>query len=169
MVGYLSYFFDIQDFTDKIMVTLTTLLVIATLSSSIKSVSILVLLHKKMFAEILNFFSDFAHDLLLQTDRLLANSHHQFSRFVYDFSHLYCLFGLKIWKTTRKQNVSKWGQEWWNWLVENCTQAKFLWENFVSFDFRSCYVRFLVLCLEWIFKIDTVCFKIQLILVISAI
>ncbi len=36
-VGYLSYHFDVDNFTDRIMVTLTTMLVIATMTSSIQS------------------------------------------------------------------------------------------------------------------------------------
>ena len=39
MIGYLSLFFDIDNFTDKIMVTLTTLLVLATIMTSIQGVS----------------------------------------------------------------------------------------------------------------------------------
>ena len=37
-VGYLSLYFDVDNFTDRIMVTLTTMLVIATVSSSVSSV-----------------------------------------------------------------------------------------------------------------------------------
>ena len=37
-VGYMSYYFDIDDFTDRIMVALTTMLVIATTTSSIQAV-----------------------------------------------------------------------------------------------------------------------------------
>ena len=39
-VGYLTLFFDIEDFTDRIMVTLTTMLVVATITSSIQQVSV---------------------------------------------------------------------------------------------------------------------------------
>ena len=38
MVGYLSFYFDIDNFTDRAMVVLTTMLVIATITSSIESV-----------------------------------------------------------------------------------------------------------------------------------
>ena len=38
IVGYLSFFFDVENFTDRIMVVLTTMLVIATISSSIQQV-----------------------------------------------------------------------------------------------------------------------------------
>ena len=38
IVGYLSLFFDVENFTDRIMVVLTTMLVIATISSSIQQV-----------------------------------------------------------------------------------------------------------------------------------
>ncbi len=39
MVGYMSYYFRVDNFTDRIMVTLTTMLVIATITSSIQTVS----------------------------------------------------------------------------------------------------------------------------------
>ena len=38
LVGYMSLYFDIEDFTDRIMVTLTSMLVVATLLSAIQSV-----------------------------------------------------------------------------------------------------------------------------------
>ena len=38
-VGYLSFFFKLDNFTDKIMVTLTTMLVVATIMVSIQAVS----------------------------------------------------------------------------------------------------------------------------------
>ena len=38
VVGYLSLFFDIENFTDRTMVVLTTMLVIATILSSIQQV-----------------------------------------------------------------------------------------------------------------------------------
>ena len=37
-VGYLSFFFDVENFTDRIMVVLTTMLVVATITSSIQEV-----------------------------------------------------------------------------------------------------------------------------------
>ena len=37
-VGFLTLFFDVDNFTDRIMVTLTTMLVLATISSSIQAV-----------------------------------------------------------------------------------------------------------------------------------
>ena len=39
LVGFLSFFFDVDNFSDRIMVTLTTMLVLATLSASILEVS----------------------------------------------------------------------------------------------------------------------------------
>ena len=39
LIGYLSFYFDIENFTDRAMVVLTTMLVIATISSSIEAVS----------------------------------------------------------------------------------------------------------------------------------
>ena len=41
LVGFFSLFFEVDNFTDRIMVTLTTMLVIATVSSSVSSVSTL--------------------------------------------------------------------------------------------------------------------------------
>ena len=38
-VGYLSFFFHVSNFTDRIMVTLTTMLVVATIMVSIQAVS----------------------------------------------------------------------------------------------------------------------------------
>ena len=37
-VGYMSLYFDVDNFTDRIMVTLTTMLVVATIMTSIQSV-----------------------------------------------------------------------------------------------------------------------------------
>ena len=37
-VGYLSLYFSVTNFTDRIMVTLTTMLVVATIMTSIQSV-----------------------------------------------------------------------------------------------------------------------------------
>ena len=39
-VGYFSYFFDVDNFSDRIMVVLTTMLVLATVTTSIQSVSL---------------------------------------------------------------------------------------------------------------------------------
>ncbi len=39
-VGYMSYYFDLDDFNDRIMVTLTTMLVIATTTAAIQSVTV---------------------------------------------------------------------------------------------------------------------------------
>jgi hypothetical protein len=38
-VGFMTLFFDIENFTDRIMVTLTTMLVVATITSTIQSAS----------------------------------------------------------------------------------------------------------------------------------
>ena len=38
IVGYLSLFFELENFTDRIMVVLTTMLVIATITSSVQQV-----------------------------------------------------------------------------------------------------------------------------------
>ena len=42
MVGYLSFFFDLENFTDRAMIVLTTMLVIATITSTIQQVQIYV-------------------------------------------------------------------------------------------------------------------------------
>ena len=39
-VGFFSYFFDVDNFSDRIMVVLTTMLVLATVTTSIQSVSL---------------------------------------------------------------------------------------------------------------------------------
>ena len=39
-IGYLSFYFDLDRFTDRTMVVLTTMLVIATITSSIEAVNI---------------------------------------------------------------------------------------------------------------------------------
>ena len=38
-VGFLTLFFDVDNFTDRIMVTLTTMLVVATITTSIQEVN----------------------------------------------------------------------------------------------------------------------------------
>ena len=38
MIGYLTFYFDIENFTDRSMILLTTMLVVATMTSSIESV-----------------------------------------------------------------------------------------------------------------------------------
>ena len=38
LIGYLSFYFDLENFTDRAMVVLTTMLVIATITSSIQAV-----------------------------------------------------------------------------------------------------------------------------------
>ena len=39
MVGYVTFYFDVDNFTDRVMVVLTTMLVIATIQSTIQAVS----------------------------------------------------------------------------------------------------------------------------------
>ena len=41
VVGYMSFFFDIDNFTDRIMVSLTTMLVIATIVTANQAVSLI--------------------------------------------------------------------------------------------------------------------------------
>ena len=45
-VGYFSYYFDVDNFTDRIMVVLTTMLVVATITTSIQTVSKLMIIYK---------------------------------------------------------------------------------------------------------------------------
>ena len=74
-VGYLSLYFDVDNFTDRIMVTLTTMLVIATVSSSVSSVIFAssacppIHLHQQTF---FFCFPELAQNCLLQNGRLLA-------------------------------------------------------------------------------------------------
>ena len=39
LVGYITFYFDVENFTDRVMVCLTTMLVIATITSTIQQVS----------------------------------------------------------------------------------------------------------------------------------
>ena len=45
LIGYLSFYFDLENFTDRAMVVLTTMLVIATITSSIQAVRLVLLLN----------------------------------------------------------------------------------------------------------------------------
>ena len=45
-VGYFSYYFDVDNFTDRIMVVLTTMLVVATITTSIQTVSKKMIIYK---------------------------------------------------------------------------------------------------------------------------
>ena len=45
LIGYLSFYFDLENFTDRAMVVLTTMLVIATITSSIQAVRFVLLLN----------------------------------------------------------------------------------------------------------------------------
>ena len=38
LIGYLSFYFDLENFTDRAMIVLTTMLVIATITASIQAV-----------------------------------------------------------------------------------------------------------------------------------
>ena len=49
MVGYLTFYFDVDNFTDRVMVVLTTLLVIATITQTINQVPI----HQLSFLDLL--------------------------------------------------------------------------------------------------------------------
>lgn len=61
-VGYLSLYFELDNFTDRIMVTLTTMLVVATVMSSISSVRVT----KHNDRDFQRFISELAEDVLLQ-------------------------------------------------------------------------------------------------------
>ncbi len=73
LVGFMTFFFDVDNFTDKIMVNLTTMLVIATLMSSIQSVIKTVFSVNQMNQNLKSPFSEPTKDLLLQIDRLLVH------------------------------------------------------------------------------------------------
>ena len=62
LIGYLSFYFDIENFTDRAMVVLTTMLVIATITSSIQAVSFVltssnVCLFVYQFIKLINHYS----------------------------------------------------------------------------------------------------------------
>ena len=42
LIGYLSFYFDLENFTDRAMIVLTTMLVIATITASIQAVIIII-------------------------------------------------------------------------------------------------------------------------------
>ena len=52
-VGYFSYYFDVDNFSDRIMVVLTTMLVVATITTSIQDVRYNLLI--AIFFDIFNF------------------------------------------------------------------------------------------------------------------
>ena len=45
LIGYLSFYFDLENFTDRAMIVLTTMLVIATITASIQAVIIIISLN----------------------------------------------------------------------------------------------------------------------------
>ena len=68
MVGYLTFYFDIENFTDRVMVVLTTLLVIATITQTINQVynNLKTISYRSIFYKI--FDLGFTKDVLLQDD-----------------------------------------------------------------------------------------------------
>ena len=78
LVGFFSLFFEVDNFTDRIMVTLTNMLVIATVSSSVSSVSCSFLIHfwsifvniklMSIFQFHMTFILEFTKNSLLQND-----------------------------------------------------------------------------------------------------
>ena len=68
MVGYLTFYFDIENFTDRVMVVLTTLLVIATITQTINQVHINLKIYF-LQEHFYDFFDlGFAKNILLQND-----------------------------------------------------------------------------------------------------
>ena len=45
LIGYLSFYFDLENFTDRAMIVLTTMLVIATITAAIQAVILITLLN----------------------------------------------------------------------------------------------------------------------------
>jgi hypothetical protein len=72
LIGYLTLLFDIDNFTDRIMVVLTTLLVVATITTSMTSVSSIINYFYSKEHEYKKYntthLSDPAQDLILQDD-----------------------------------------------------------------------------------------------------
>ena len=68
MVGYLTFYFDIENFTDRVMVVLTTLLVIATITQTINQVynNLKTISYRSILYKI--FDLGFTKDVLLQDD-----------------------------------------------------------------------------------------------------
>ena len=72
IVGYLSLFFDIKNFTDRTMVVLTTMLVIATILSSIQQVKTTLVHSFGRQCCFCFFYLGPAENIVLQVDRLVA-------------------------------------------------------------------------------------------------
>ena len=101
VVGYMSFFFDIDNFTDRIMVSLTTMLVIATIVTANQAVSVILddiissILQKKFcicnfVTSVYHLILGFTKNILLQSYRLLVllhiNSYDSYHAFPYNYS-----------------------------------------------------------------------------------
>ena len=104
VVGYMSFFFDIDNFTDRIMVSLTTMLVIATIVTANQAVSVILddiissILEKTQISSVFVIFVTsvyhlilgFTKNILLQSYRLLVllhiNSYDSYHAFPYNYS-----------------------------------------------------------------------------------
>ena len=105
VVGYMSFFFDIDNFTDRIMVSLTTMLVIATIVTANQAVSVILddiissILEKistgsSVFVifvtSVYHLILGFTKNILLQSYRLLVllhiNSYDSYHAFPYNYS-----------------------------------------------------------------------------------
>ena len=78
--GWISFYFDIDDFTNRVMVVLTAMLVVATIVSTVQAVSISYRLYEYMYIQrealYPNILPESSHDPLLQADRLLDDVQH---------------------------------------------------------------------------------------------
>ena len=100
VVGYMSFFFDIDNFTDRIMVSLTTMLVIATIVTANQAVSVILddiissILENSVFVifvtSVYHLILGFTKNILLQSYRLLVllhiNSYDSYHAFPYNYS-----------------------------------------------------------------------------------
>ena len=86
IVGYLSLFFEITNFTDRTMVVLTTMLVIATIMSAIQQVSRMAILNFLILEYI--YLLGSTQNILLQIDWLVAPNGTQCTGHHYSLSYL---------------------------------------------------------------------------------
>ena len=153
LVGYMSFYFDIQSFQDRVMVALTTLLVIATMASSTQAVSRIML--------ILNFTKNIwlgtTKNLILQIDWLLVLVYHELFDLDNDVSHLHILSFGQVYGTIRRNifsqsNGIKISNQSKNlcWFWKSCKAKKSNGQN--NFPCFGCFlpIDFLVYCNEWV-------------------
>jgi hypothetical protein len=108
LIAYMTYFFEVDNFQDKIMVVLTTMLVIATLQSSNQEVCLLAKYNYNNIC-IFNNVSEPTQDSILQDDRHLV---HVFSQCFHCF---FCVPYL-CWIPSGKKEVL--AQAWFEYCQE---------------------------------------------------